>query len=105
MWVEKCVFQLYIERMHECRKPPQLREEAPCDRGEALCDRGEAPYENKWTFLYDVEGTHQVYQGEAEEHGDNTHDDAYLGHLVLLHKTRGKGQRIRWSGDGQNHSR
>lgn len=51
-----------------------------------------------------MQRAHEVDEAEAEHHGDDTHDDTHLGHLVLLHVTSGEGQGVRRCRDGQDHS-
>lgn len=54
-------------------------------------------------ILDEVECSHEINEAEAQNHGDNTHDDSHLRHILLLNKASGKGQGIRRRRDGQDH--
>ena len=54
-------------------------------------------------WLDEMEGAHQIDEAEAEQHGDDTHDDTNLSHVVLFHITSGESQSIRRGGDRQDH--
>jgi len=53
----------------------------------------------------DMRDAHQVDEAEAEEHGDDTHDETHARHILLLYVACGIGQGVRWCRDGQDHGR
>ena len=57
------------------------------------------------TILNQLQGTHQVYQGKAEDNGDEAADETYYRHVALLHQTRGISQGVGRRRNGKYHSR
>ena len=50
-----------------------------------------------------MQRTHQIDQADTKGHRNDTHDNTYLGHIVLLHMTCGKSQGIGRRGNRQDH--